>query len=57
MKLEDGVYTFSRDHLFSSPSMAAMAVMGRSANGWVEWKTMDGRTLDAVKRQAVASTE
>jgi hypothetical protein len=37
--------------------MAAMAVMGRSANGWVEWKTMDGRTLDAVKRQVVESSE
>ena len=57
MKLEDGVYVFSRDHLFSSPSMAAMAVMGRSANGWVEWKTSDGRTLNAVKRQVVESTE
>jgi Domain of unknown function (DUF4357) len=57
MKLEDGAYVFSRDHLFSSPSMAAIAVMGRSANGWVEWKTMDGRTLDAVKRQVVESTE
>jgi hypothetical protein len=57
MKLEDGAYIFSRDHLFSSPSMAAMAVMGRSANGWVEWKTLDGRTLDAVKRQVVESTE
>jgi hypothetical protein len=26
-------------------------LMGRSANGWTEWKTQDGRTLDAVKRQ------
>jgi len=37
--------------------MAAMAVLGRSANGWVEWKTIDGRTLDAVKRQVVELTE
>jgi hypothetical protein len=29
-----------------------MAVMGRSANGWIEWKTASGRTLDEVKRQA-----
>ena len=42
---------FTRDHLFSSPSTAAMAVMGRSANGWVEWKTASGKTLDEVKRQ------
>jgi Domain of unknown function (DUF4357) len=47
---------FTRDHLFSSPSTAAMAVMGRSANGWVEWKTASGKTLDEVKRQSVIST-
>lgn len=44
---------FTRDHLFSSPSTAAMAVMGRSVNGWVEWKTASGKTLDEVKRQGV----
>lgn len=44
---------FTRDHLFSSPSTAAMAVMGRSANGWVEWKTASGKTLNEVKRQGV----
>jgi hypothetical protein len=42
---------FERDYLFRSPSWAAISVMGRSANGWIEWKTGDGRTLDAVKRQ------
>ena len=47
---------FTRDHLFSSPSTAAMAVMGRSANGLVEWKTASGKTLDEVKRQGVIST-
>lgn len=44
---------FTRDHLFSSPSMAAMALMGRSANGWTEWKNTQGQTLDEVKRQPV----
>ena len=33
--------------------MAAMAVMGRSANGWIEWKAANGKTLDEVKRQVV----
>jgi predicted GIY-YIG superfamily endonuclease len=42
---------FQQDHLFGSPSMAAIAVLGRSSNGWVEWKTEDGKTLDAVKRR------
>ncbi|MCS4511619.1 GIY-YIG nuclease family protein [Xylophilus ampelinus] len=43
---------FKRDHLFRSPSMGALALLGRTANGWIEWKTADGRTLDLVKRQA-----
>ncbi len=50
---QGGMLVFTRDHLFASPSMAAMALMGRSANGWVEWKAANGRTLDDLKRQAV----
>ena len=48
---------FTRDHLFSSPSTAAMAVMGRSANGWIEWKTVSGKTLDEIKRQGVIGVD
>jgi hypothetical protein len=33
--------------------MAAVALMGSSANGWAEWKTPQGQTLDEVTRQAV----
>ena len=51
--VEGSVLVFTRDHLFTSPSMAAMAVMGRSANGWIEWKAANGKTLDEVKRQVV----
>jgi len=36
------------DILFSSPSAAATFVLGRSANGFVEWKTADGKTLKEV---------
>jgi len=28
-------YVFTCDHLFASPSMAAIAVLGHSANGWL----------------------
>jgi hypothetical protein len=49
-------YVFTRDHLFTSPSMAAIAVLGRSANGWIEWKTEQGQTLDGAKRQSVTLT-
>jgi hypothetical protein len=48
MAAQGGVYVFTRNHLFASPSMAAVALMGRSANGWSEWKTPQGQTLDEV---------
>lgn len=53
----NGMYTFSKDYLFTSPSMAALAVMGRSANGWMEWKSANGKTLDELKRQSVESID
>ena len=45
------VYRFAKNHVFRSPSAAAVAVLGRNANGWTEWKFADGRTLDEVKRE------
>ena len=51
LTLSGGCFVFTRDHLFSSPSMAAIAVLGRSANGWTEWKNKQGNTLDGVKRK------
>jgi Domain of unknown function (DUF4357) len=38
-------YEFSDDYIFSSPSTAAVMVMGRNANGLTEWKNKDGKTL------------
>ena len=46
----DGQLRFTQDHLFDSPSGAAAAVLGRTANGWIEWKRADGQTLSKVKR-------
>lgn len=48
---EGDVLVVVKDLLFPTPSKAAAMLMGRTANGWLEWKTQDGRTLDAVKRQ------
>jgi len=50
-RVEGDQVVFQRDHLFRSPSMAALALMGRTANGWLDWKAADGRTLDEAKRQ------
>ncbi|MGL5255430.1 MAG: GIY-YIG nuclease family protein [Proteocatella sp.] len=38
-------FYFTEDKIFGSPSTAAAIVMGRSANGLKEWKTMNGGTL------------
>lgn len=47
---------FTKDHLFNSPSMALVALAGRTANGWREWKDASGRSLDEVKRSGVAES-
>jgi hypothetical protein len=53
LKLEGDRVIFQRDQLFESPSTAATAVLGRSANGWKEWKLKDGRTLNEVHRRGI----
>jgi len=55
MRVDGDAVIFDKDHLFGSPSMAAMALLGRTANGWITWKLADGRTLDDVKRKGDAS--
>lgn len=37
------------DILFSSPSYAAMFVIGKSANGLISWKANDGRSLKEIE--------
>ena len=50
--IDDGIllnkiefFEFSDDYIFSSPSTAAVMVMGRNANGLIEWKNNEGKTL------------
>ncbi len=45
------VFLFAKDFVFATPSTAATVVIGASANGWVEWKDKNGKTLDELKRQ------
>ena len=42
-KIENNV--LQEDVLFNSPSSAAEFVTGKSSNGWISWKTKDGKTL------------
>ena len=47
----DGKYKLTVSVSFTSPSSAAMFVLGGSTNGWVEWKDKDGKTLDELYRK------
>jgi len=38
-------FEYSDDYIFTSPSTAAVMVMGRNANGLAEWKNKEGKTL------------
>lgn len=40
----NGELEISEDFVFSSPSTAAAMVVGRNANGLIEWKLKDGKT-------------
>lgn len=50
MKPVGDTVVFQKDHLFGSPSMAALALLGRTSNGWIEWRDEKGVTLDKLKR-------
>ena len=50
----DASYRLAADYLFKSPSAAAASLLGRSANGLLEWKDDAGRTLKQVREEAVA---
>lgn len=49
----DDNYTFTRDYMFSSPSTAAAIVRGSSANGRVEWKNQQGKTLAEIENSII----
>ena len=45
------VYLFKTDHIFNSPSAATATVLARRSNGWRDWKNIEGKTLDDLKRK------
>lgn len=48
---QNGVYQFTQDYIFKSPSGASDVILGRSSNGWIEWRNEAGKTLDELKRK------
>jgi len=49
LQREGDHFRFAQDYVFSSPSTAAAVVLGRSANGRIEWKDAGGRTLKQLQ--------
>ncbi len=48
---KENLLVFESDYIFPSYSAAAACVLARRANGWMEWKNKDGKTLDELKRK------
>lgn len=46
---QDGLYVFTKDVEFSSPSAAAAVVHGGSANGLTAWKDKNGKSLKELE--------
>ncbi len=44
---------FTQDYIFDSPSTAAAVVLGANANGRIEWKDVEGRTLKEIQSTEV----
>jgi hypothetical protein len=48
------MFRLSQDYTFNSPSTAAGVLLGRSANGRIEWKDAKGRSLKEIQSQEAA---
>ena len=51
---QDNILDLTQDYLFDSPSTAAGVLLGRSANGRIEWKNQLGQTLKSIQEIAEA---
>lgn len=56
LRVDMGHLIFTQDYPFSSPSTAAMVLLGRTANGRIEWKNEAGKTLKAIQEEALSAT-
>ena len=42
---------FQTDHIFNSPSAAAVSILARRANGWSVWINKSGVTINELLRK------
>lgn len=50
---EGEILRLTQDHVFGSPSAAAAVLLGRPANGRIEWKNAQGVALKALQERAI----
>lgn len=49
--MQDNCLIFSRDHEFTSPSLAAAVIRGGASNGLIAWKTKEGKSLKEIEAE------
>ena len=50
---KDGLYIFTQDYTFGSPSTASGVILGRADNGRTSWRTEDGVTLKEIQESLI----
>lgn len=50
-KEEEKYFILTEDVEFSSPSSASSFCLGNSSNGWLDWKTKNGKTMNEILRE------
>lgn len=53
--VEGDALRFTQDYVFTSPSLAAVLVLGRHTNGRTKWKDAQGRTLKELQEAEAGS--
>lgn len=56
-KSDDDLWQLATPYSFDSPSTAAAVMLGRTANGLIEWKTSEGRTLKSKRQAEILGSE
>ena len=44
-------FTFESDYVFTSPSVSAAIIMGRNANGRIEWRNSNGKSIKDIEEK------
>lgn len=50
----DTSFHFTKDYIFTSPSLAAAVVTGRNANGRTEWKTSEHKSIKDIEENSLS---